>query len=455
MFNQEKHLRVGRVPVAALLLACVIASYGCEKTSHENIDKWMNTTKGPGKLEKAFKDTGLDADMRAHAGQNLTKINKTRDMIALAEALEDADRQVVLAQLGPRLWEDARIEGEMAVPNPPQIAAKDVLFQLRGMADDANRKVIDEYLLEWFTGGYYTGRSKTGRYTGTVVLRAIGPAGGQSIIDAANTVIAAPKDAKGARPTIQKELLMGLAASGSPDAVGLILSVMKQTKRDKDLPKKGIDALYRAYVDPQELFEKADGKVALGPHVVRLTELAKDESLGPGIANDTVDLLGAAGFPECLEPLVGMVSYNYGDPALRFAAANAAIRCGEVKSVVPVAEALPKNVERHKSMGGAIWDPIVALDAKDEVAAKARTLLASDSWIARLTGVEVLGRLKIKQTAAEDAELIRALTKDKTTLVGWWGDQSDLPKKERKPVPKLGERAGEVAKQLDLLAKGT
>lgn len=438
-----------------MLLACVIASYGCEKTTHENIDKWMNTTKGPGKLEKALKNTGLDADMRAHAGQNLTKISKARDMLAMVEGLDDADRQVVIDKLAPRLWEDARIDGEMAVPNPMQIAAKDVLFQLRGLSDDANTKVIDEYLLEWLTGGYYTGRSKTGRYTGAVVMRAIGPAGAANMIDAANNVIAAPKDENGARPTIEKELLLGLAVTGSPDAVGLILSVMKQTKRDKQLPTKGIDALYTAYVNPRELFEPVEGKAALGPHVERLTELAKDESLGAGIANDTVDLLGAAGFPECLEPLVGMVSYNYGDPALRFAAAHAAIRCGAVKAIVPVAEALPKNVQRHKSMAGAVWDPIAGLDANAEAAEKARTLLQSDSWIARLTGVEVLGRLKIEQTAAKDAELLRALARDKTVLDGWWGDQSDLPKNERKPVPKLGERAGEVAKQLDLLAKGT
>ena len=454
LFNWENHSRVRIGLISVCTLACVLASMGCEKTNHENIDKWMNTTKGPGKLESSLKKTSLDVDLRAHAGQNLTKINRTREMLEAVEALDDVDRQALIAQLAPRLWEDARIDGELAVPSSPQIAAKDVLFQLRSHANDTNRTLIDGYLLEWLTGGYYTGRAKTGRYAGAVILRAIGPAGAAAIIDAANSVIAAPKDENNARPTIEKELLLALAVTGSDKAVGLILSVMKQTTRDQKLPVKGIDALYRAYVDPQELFDKVDGSAALGPHVDTLAELAKDESLPTGIANDTVDLLAAAGFPHCLQPLLGMVSYNYGDPSLRFAAAHAVIRCGGVKAIVPVADALPKNVEGHKNMGGAVWDPIVALDAKAEVADKARTLLESENWVARLTGIELLGRLGLAATAAQDAQLVGALSKDKTTLVGWWGDQSGVPSKERKPVPKLGERASEVSKQLDLLAKG-
>ena len=37
-----------------------LASMACEKASHDNIDKWKGTERGPGKLEDALKDKGLE-----------------------------------------------------------------------------------------------------------------------------------------------------------------------------------------------------------------------------------------------------------------------------------------------------------------------------------------------------------------------------------------------------------
>ena len=54
---------------------------------------------------------------------------------------------------------------------------------------------------------------------------------------------------------------------------------------------------------------------------------------------------------------------------------------------------------------------------------------------------------------AEDAALIGELGRDKTRLKGWWGDQSEVPREERKRDPTLGQLAREVAEQLEELAK--
>ena len=56
---------IARLVLIALLVA------GCEKTNHDNIDKWTHTEKGPGKLKKAFADESIDAELSAHAGANL------------------------------------------------------------------------------------------------------------------------------------------------------------------------------------------------------------------------------------------------------------------------------------------------------------------------------------------------------------------------------------------------
>jgi len=58
-------------------------------------------------------------------------------------------------------------------------------------------------------------------------------------------------------------------------------------------------------------------------------------------------------------------------------------------------------------------------------------------------------------TAKEDAALVRKLAGDKTRLRGWWGDQSDRPKRERKSTPTLGQEARKVAQELEELAKET
>jgi hypothetical protein len=73
--------------------------------------------------------------------------------------------------------------------------------------------------------------------------------------------------------------------------------------------------------------------------------------------------------------------------------------------------------------------------------------------VARVTGAELLVRLADPATAAEDAARVRALAKDKTVLRGWWGDQADLPPRERKPEPTLGMVAAEAASRLEELAR--
>ncbi|HPH69580.1 MAG TPA: hypothetical protein PLF40_27700, partial [Kofleriaceae bacterium] len=59
--------------VLALLLVGLPTMTGCEKTNHENIEKWMRTAKGPAKLRKALKATDIDAELSAHAAANLIR----------------------------------------------------------------------------------------------------------------------------------------------------------------------------------------------------------------------------------------------------------------------------------------------------------------------------------------------------------------------------------------------
>src|SRR5689334_14927372 len=109
------------MPARALPTAVIVApgvalgsglGLGCEKTDHENIDKWSHTSKGPSKLLHAVSDDALDPDLSAHAAANLIKRDDDREVYAAFDAMASARRAQVIARLAPRLWQTARVENE-------------------------------------------------------------------------------------------------------------------------------------------------------------------------------------------------------------------------------------------------------------------------------------------------------------------------------------------------------
>jgi hypothetical protein len=331
----------------------------------------------------------------------------------------------------------------MTAPAQRQQMGKDALVDVRAWADRATREQIDGYLTDWLTGGYYEGRAAAGRHTGAQIIRMLGPRAGERLIAEANRIIASP-DQDGKRRKIGEELLLGLAVSGSPEAVKLVLDIFAMDRGDEGLPGRAMGALYHSYIDSggQDPLSEPD---ALQPHVARLAEIAKDDGNSPQIANDAVALIRAAGMPHCLEPLLGMVSHPHRNPRFLWVAVNNTLRCGGPDALARVAEMLPTGgAYQHQDLGGATWGTFPSLGQRDGFIAAARSLLASKSWVARWIAVETLGTLSAKS----DADGVARLAGDKTRLAGYWGDQSQVPKAQRKAEPTLGQRATEIAATL-------
>ena len=435
-------------PLAAVALAVVLAlgAAACgDEVSHGNLDKWMQTEKGPGKIRDALRDTGIDPDLSAHAAENLLLIREDGAVRDAFEQMPEARRAQVLAKLVPRLWARARIEGELTGANDQQTAAKDLLVDLRAYADDTARQQIDDYLVEWYTGGYYEGRALVGRWTGSQTIRALGAAAGPAMVKAANAVVGAPEQ-DGKRLRVGDELLLGLAVTGHPDAVKYVLDLLALDRGDKTLPERAIAALYMAYVEPPgQLFPKAD-PAGLGPNAEQIARVALDPDSTNRMVNDAVAVLTAAGMPHCLPPLVKMIDLPRDDARFMWVGVNNALRCGGPGAVVEVLHAMPtggKGYEREAFEGGVVGE-IARMSPKAEVLSVARDLLDDKSWVARWAGIEVLAKLG----SGEDAAKIGELSRDKARLTGYWGDQSDLPRAERKAEPTLGKRAAELAAQL-------
>jgi hypothetical protein len=441
--------------VLALLVGMLgVGAIACDKASHENIDKWLETEKGPGKLEDAMKNGDLDADLRAHAAQNLIRLGEELKVFEWFEKTKPETAQKILVKLAPRLWENARVDGALSVPDRIQSTAKDALYFLRPVADDATRTQIDTYLVDWLTGGLYKGRAESGRVRGEQILRAVGPSAGDKMIAAINAVIAAPPDADGNPRAISDEILLGAAVTGSPEAVAKLLELGTSSlaaKRPK-LLRQVLVMLERAYVDPED-FDAAD-PAGLAPNLDAIVALAKDESRGAEVASIAINLIRAVGPPTCLGPLLEMISFPHSNDRYRWVAAQRALDCAQVSGIVPVVEAFnPRSDYSQLNLDDSLWKRINGMTPRADVAAKARLLLASESWVARVTGIEVLGKASDASSAADDVAALQKLAGDKTPLSGWWGDQSELPKKQRKSVPTVGSRATEVAKSLEELAK--
>jgi hypothetical protein len=443
------------VPVL-VLVALAPALAACERASHENLDRWLSTEKGVDKLREAVRDPDLSTELRAHAAQNL--IIHVENLFPVAkEALEDMDddeRREVMVELAPRLWESARIAREKDVPTPVQAQAKDALYELRGLANDDTRRRIDGYLVEWLAGGYYEGRATVGRVSGRTIVRQLGPIAAPKLLESARRLLIRPPDAEGARVRVDDELLVALASTGETEAAALLVDMVVKDYKDPTLPKRALAAMHEAYVQPTA-GQPVSARPALVGQIDRLGTVARDENLPGVMNNDAVDLIAAVGPPECIPPFVELARLPSAQQAYRWVGIQRGLRCGGAQAVVPIVEAIPDVIPYERALlEKYVYKEILAAPGSAKVAEQARLLLASKSWVARVTGIEVLGALKQRATAAQDAERIRQLAKDRTVLKGWWGPQKDVPAGKKKPDPTLGRIAEEVAGGLQALAKG-
>ena len=422
----------------ALLIAALAWSSGCEKTDHENIDKWAHTGKGPAKLQKALADETIDGDLSAHAAANLVKRGDDRDVYTALEAMTPARRVTVIARLAPRLWEIARVENEQDLPGALQVSAKDALVRIRKWADDATRQQVDGYLIDFYCVRSFEGRAKVGANLGATVMRLVGPPAARRLTSVVNAVIAQPGQDK-VKNKIGDELLLGLAATASPDAVKYVLDVARMDRGDPTLTRRAVSALYTAYVDPAGLFEVADTQ-ALLPNLPAIVDVAKDDAQDAQVANDAVALIRAVGAPACKAPLIGMIGAPHRNARFKFVVANNALKCGGAKAIVEVVEALPDaGAYARDQVTTAISGEIAKMSPHDQAQAAALTLLSDRSTVARWIGMEALAAMK----ATGAASAVAALATSRERLVGYWGERA-----EGKEDPTLGQRARELAAAL-------
>ncbi len=425
-----------RVLTIAVFLWCAAALAGCEKTTHENIDKWLGTAKGPGKLVKAFADEGLDAELSAHAGANLIKKQKDADFRKTLEAMSAGRRTEVTGRIARPLWNLARIEDPKLLPTPEQVAAKDALVLIRKWVPEAQRPEIDGYLLDWYAVASYEARAPRGAHTGASVIRMIGPPAAKRMIAVVNGVIAEPGQEK-EKNKIHDELLLALAASGSPDAVKHVLDIARLERGDRTLATRATNQLFAAYVDSRGLIDLVPPE-PLAPNLPQIVAFAKDPSQPGEVINNAIALIRAVGGRACVDELVPLIPVPHREARFKYVAATFALRCGGPRSVAQVLRGMPDpGAYVQEELAGSILAEIARLSPREEVQAALRPLLDEKSTIVRWLAAEALAAIK----SVEDAHRISAMSGKAERLTGYWGETG-------KPDPTLGQRAKELAEQL-------
>lgn len=425
----------------AALAVAILWIAACGDPTHDDIATWQTTQKGPGKLRAALGNAKLDPDLRAHAAEALIGINEWVQVKDALEAMGDGPAKPVVAKLVPRLREQAAVPDGFR-PSPAHIAAKDALFFVRAFADDGARNSIDEYLAEW-VGQSFDNRQALGRVEGLTIVKHAGPRAAAGLLAAIRKNIAASPDAQGRVPLTSDELLKGLAYTGDPEAAGVLVGIGGRDHPEPTLRKRATGALYWAYVHDVE--PPRPDPAALAPHVVQLAEIAKDPDSPGASINDSIALIAAAGQPACEEPMLELVRRPGSQRAFLWVAVREALACLGPAGAPKVVDAVPPGSYERGILDKYLWKKIVGFDNRAAVATSCLALLESTSPVSRVTGIECLGRV----SNGSHASAVSALSKDSAVLRGWWGDQEDVPRRERKKDPTVGDVAQEVAKRLE------
>ncbi len=429
-----------------ILLATLALSYvsGCETTDHDAIDKWTRTEKGPARLKAAVANEDLEADLSAHAAANMIKMGQDAEVRTMLETMSPGRRTTLIGKLAPRLWDIARIESDTKVPSGgPQPVAKDALVMLRKWADDTQKQQIDNYLIDWYGVTSYAGRSGLGQFTGPTVVRMIGPPIAKKLVDVMNGLIAAPGQDK-AKYKIGDDLMLALAASGSPDAVKKLLDVAQMDRGDPTLTTRAFTALYTAYLDPGGLFDLV-GPEALAPNLDTLVAIAKNDQQPGKVVNIGIELIRAIGSPQCFDALAGMVGVPHKASVFKYVVANNALRCGGVTKIGQVVQSMPDaGAYEGAELTGTVVLEISRMTPRNQVLEAVRDLLKAKTTIARWVAIETLAAMK----SVEDKPRILALGGSQERLIGYWGNNA-----EGKTDPTLGQRAKELADKLGAVDK--
>lgn len=192
-----------RTRIAAPILTaliCLLAS-GCKVTS-EDIDYWMGTQKGPGKIVAVLLADKYEDELRTYSGLALVRmeprppsrghdpIDGVTELQVAVGRLDEETRERLVDQMAPELIRMMRgestpnaTEGE-GIP-PLQIRAKDAAFLLLPYAGESQRQEMSDAIVDWFAVDF-DARNLAGNFSAEQVIRRLGAPAAERLVGAMN-----------------------------------------------------------------------------------------------------------------------------------------------------------------------------------------------------------------------------------------------------------------------------
>jgi hypothetical protein len=189
--------RIGQVLSrrAIVLLWLCLGVSGC-KVTHEDIDTWTGTVKGPGKIVAVLLSPKYEDELRTYAGVALVRmeprenLDGVNELQAAVEQLPDDERTRLVDLMAVQLirvmrGEDAPQAGGSEGTPARQLRAKDAAFLLIPHASTPRKRELTEAIVDWFVVDF-NARSLEGNFTAEQVVRRLGAPAASRLVNALN-----------------------------------------------------------------------------------------------------------------------------------------------------------------------------------------------------------------------------------------------------------------------------
>ncbi len=201
-------MRSRTAPILTVLLCLAVSALsGCKVTS-EDVDEWMGTQKGPGKIVAVLLADKYGDELRVYAGLALVRMeprppSRTQPPIDGVTELQAAVRQLpedartrLVDQMAPGLVQmmsgDSTAQSESDGIPPLQIRAKDAAFLVLPYAGEAQQEILRNAIIDWFAVDF-NARNLSGNFSAEQVVRQLGAPGASRLVNAMNATLTQPE----------------------------------------------------------------------------------------------------------------------------------------------------------------------------------------------------------------------------------------------------------------------
>jgi hypothetical protein len=407
-----------------ILWGIFIIILGC-KVEYEDIERWKTTIKGTAKITSVLAGERYPIDLKVRAAIALIEIDAFKEFEAGLKQNPPKFRDPLIKKITVEL-ERMILRGSKP-GNPPtkeEVKAKDSLFLMLKLANKQTRKKIEDILIKWTTADFNY-RYLTGKVNTEIIMKKIGPRACDSLIKLLEPQSPVLLYVIRLINTICKESyinkarkkLVHIAKLTEPRIPELVLEGLGTIKG-----KIPAEYLVNYITTPniskkQQIFALRALRLTREASVVEeVFAIAQNAEIDESVRDEAFDFILESKNPKVLELIWPLLKDK--NEKVRWRGVDIILTIGRSKFIKRLLSSLPTHFTyAEEDVRDFLVVPIaqIARLQGKEGLDKIRTLLNSNSWLARLVGIQVLGFIGTKQ----DIQLLERFSKDRYKPKKW------------------------------------